>query len=162
MLALLPSAAEAARWPCRKPEVTATSKAAGPWRFQLGIQTSAGRRPFPRGCDPSSVPLELRPRREQVRFLDFRLQASSAGTPCQDVAQLVVSLVAPAGAHTGMVPEAIWSAITQGASHVRIGNRQAKPQAVSKDGPATAGAAAAGAAAAARRAAGRQRGWAPL
>ena len=38
------------------PEKTAMSNTAGPCRCQLGSQTSAGRRPPPQGCSPSSGP----------------------------------------------------------------------------------------------------------
>ena len=48
-----PVAAEAATAPCRRPDVTAKSKAAGPWAPQLPTHTSAGRLPPPT-CTPSS------------------------------------------------------------------------------------------------------------
>ena len=61
-------------------------------------------------------------------LITARLQAS---------APLSINPVAPEGAHTAVVPEAISSHITQGASHVIIDNRQAKPEADHRSGTGT-------------------------
>ena len=68
------------------------------------------------------------PSGEVTSLVTARLQAS---TP------LSINPVAPEGAHTAVVPEAISSHITQGASHVIIDNRQAKPEADRRSGTGT-------------------------
>ena len=123
MVALDPSATEAARWPCRRPEATARSK--GPRRFQCGTHMSARRRP------PSSTPPWSSGRGgRKFAFSISGCNPAALARAAKQVAELMAPRNTITVTHTrtnsGVIPKRISCPITKRASDVTPGNREPK------------------------------------